>query len=107
VTDEHIREVAEVYLAAKITQPRQARQAVADHFRQTYPDKYGDLGAPNDHRVKSWIQAATNCGLIPKKGQIPANVATRVTSERQTSGRVGTAGGGRCSGAAVVPRSGS
>ena len=34
-------------------------------------------------------------------------VATRVTSERQTSGRVGTAGDGRCSGAAVVPRSGS
>lgn len=69
LTDDHLREVAEVYLAAKITQPRQARQAVADHFRQTYPNKYGDLGAPNDHRVKSWIQAATNRGLIPKEGK--------------------------------------
>jgi hypothetical protein len=39
--------------------------------------------------------------------RIPVNVATRVTSGRQTSGRVGSAGDGRCSGAAVVPRSGS
>lgn len=69
LTDDHLREVAEVYLAAKITRPRHARQAVADHFRQTYPNKYGDLGAPNDHRVKSWIQAAIGRGLIPKEGK--------------------------------------
>jgi hypothetical protein len=67
LTDDHLREVAEVYLAVKITRPRHARQAVADHFRQAYPEKYGDLGTPNDHRVKSWIQAATKRGLIPKK----------------------------------------
>jgi hypothetical protein len=66
LTDDHLREVAEVYVAAKITQPRHARQAVTDHFKQAYPDQYGDLGAPNDHRVKSWIQAATNRGLIPR-----------------------------------------
>jgi hypothetical protein len=68
LTDEHLREVADVYLRARVLAPRRARQLVADHFKARHPRKYSGLDDADDHRVKSWIQAATNRGFIPRNG---------------------------------------
>jgi hypothetical protein len=69
LTDDHLREVADVYLRARVQAPRHARQLVAEHFRAKHPRKYNGLNDDDDHRVKSWIQAAISRGFIPRNGK--------------------------------------
>jgi hypothetical protein len=62
-----LREVADVYIAARRTRPKRARIAVAEHFIAKDPEKYAGIDQRDNHTVKSWIAAATNRGFIPEK----------------------------------------
>ena len=70
----------------------------------------GEVELQVPHDGEGTVEPVCRCRLNTDpccRGLIPVNVATVVSSERQTSGCVGSAGDGSCPVQAVVPRSGS
>ena len=63
-SDQHYREVAAVYNAAKASGDTRPRRTVVRHFLDAYPG----LDSRTDHRVKAWLRTARERGYIPKEG---------------------------------------
>jgi len=62
-SDQHYREVAAVYNAAKASGDTRPRRTVVRHFLDAYPG----LDSRTDHRVKAWLRTARERGYISRE----------------------------------------